>query len=240
MTMQQVLGFITVFLVGTSAAFQSLFHTERLHQISSKNGFKSSTALCMGVTIYGHPDSRSPLVDWACYELGVDFDMGDLSKNPHPFQQIPCLTDDDNVVVFESGAILQYLLNYYVSLSDSDRAATMSWITWTNASLDPICFVKTPEGTVYDIGLGKPNRRIERLNEILSQQDYLVASEFSLADVAVASYLLHMLRFFPDFDVSRWPSIVRYLKDCASRPAYGQAFGDQVQSMLVNKLSEWQ
>jgi glutathione S-transferase len=61
-------------------------------------------------TLYGHPGTRSPLINWgACYAVGVELTMGDLSKNPHPFGQIPCLPDDDDVLVFESGAILHYL-----------------------------------------------------------------------------------------------------------------------------------
>lgn len=228
---------------------------------SSSSSASTTTALAMAaLTLYGHPGTRSPLVNWACYELGVDFTMAsDLSQNPHPFGQLPCLTDRDEennsemIILFESGAILQYLLRYYSanSLTKAQQAAIISWITWANASLDPICFLETPDGNVYDTGLKKPNRRMQRLNDILSRQQYLVAeatndgnqsnSIFTIADVAVASYLLYVLQFFPDTDLqSQWPDVVRYLKDCASRPAYGQAFGDRVQSYLVQTLSEQQ
>mmetsp|Transcript_16004 Transcript_16004/g.22927 ORF Transcript_16004/g.22927 Transcript_16004/m.22927 type:complete len:80 (+) Transcript_16004:526-765(+) len=79
--------------------------------------------------------------------------MGDLSKNPHPFRQIPCLSDENGeVTVFESGAILTYI--YTVAGlekhndSNARKGAVLSWITWANASLDPICFLETPEGKV--------------------------------------------------------------------------------------------
>jgi glutathione S-transferase len=75
--------------------------------------------------------------------------MGDLTENPHPFRQIPCLKDDSDVVVFESGAILIYLNSISTkSLTDKQRAAIVSWVAWANASLDPICFLETPEGKV--------------------------------------------------------------------------------------------
>lgn len=100
----------------------------------------------MALTLYGSPGSRSPLVNWAAYELNVPLEAGDLSKNPHPFGQIPCLTDDGNVVVFESGAILNYLQskanNDKVLHGDARAAAVTSWIAWANASLDPICFLE--------------------------------------------------------------------------------------------------
>jgi glutathione S-transferase len=106
-----------------------------------------STAL-QALTLFGHPGTRSPLVNWAAYELGLDLLEGDLGENPHPFGQIPCLTDND-VMVFESGAILVYLIGKAKSdLTDPQKALVTSWISWANASLDPICFLETPGGKV--------------------------------------------------------------------------------------------
>jgi len=199
----------------------------------------STTSLSMGLTLYGSQGSRSPLVNWGAYEMSVPIEMGDLSKNPHPFGQIPSLTDDNDVLVFESGAILQHI---YSKVSPNDslsrQAAITSWICWANASLDPICFLETPQGKVYDTGLKSPNKRIDTLDEMLSQKEFLVDGGFSLADVAVASYLLYVPQFFQGIDLSRWPNVVRYMKQCAERPAYGEAFGANVQTYLVSALEE--
>lgn len=204
----------------------------------------TTTQLSMVATLYGHPGTRSPLVNWAAYEVGIELEMGDLQKNPHPFGQIPCLTDDDDILVFESGAILQYFHQKTTAKQQwnpAEAAAITSWITWANASLDPICFLETPDGKVYDTGLKQPNRRISQLDQMLSSQKFLMGLEFSLADVAVASYLLYVLQFFPGaLDTgmgSRWPNLKRYMKDCASRDAYGKAFGPNVQNILMEQLS---
>ena len=225
----------------------------------------SDTALAMGLTLFGSQGSRSPLVNWALYELDLDFKMGDLEENPHPFGQIPCLTDDNNVMVFESGAILIYL-NSLASpnLDEAQKAEILSWVAWANASLDPICFLETPDGKVYvpspmtmsssqlaisqflfciiqkryDTGLKKPNRRIDKLNTILEDKEFLVGDTFTVADVAVSSYLLYVLQFFPDVDLALWPNMVRYMKACASRPAYGNAFGERIQMFLVKALAD--
>ena len=175
--------------------------------------------------------------------------MGDLSRNPHPFGQIPCLTDDDDVTVFESGAILQYLHNKHAmgKMSPKAAGAVTSWITWANASLDPICFLETPEGKVYDTGLRKANRRIDTLEGILNEQRgsdgsirLVPEAGFTSADVAIASYLLYVLLFFPDIlkDMGQWPTVVEYMQQCAERPAYGEAFGKQTQANLVSKLQQ--
>ena len=198
--------------------------------------------MAAGLTLYGHPGTRSPLINWACLESQIDFTMGDLSANPHPFGQLPCLTDDDGtVVVFESGAILQYLHQFHnkPNVSKDKSAAITSWITWANASLDPICFKETPQGKVYDTGLREPNRRIDQLNVMLTESEWLIPSEFSLADVAVASYLSYVLQFFPDITLSdKWPTVAKYLQTCVQRPAYGQAFGAATQARLLAQLEK--
>jgi glutathionyl-hydroquinone reductase len=91
----------------------------------------------------------------------------------------------------------------------------------------------------YDTGLKNQNKRIDRLEDILSKSPFLVDGEFTIADVAVASYLLYVIQFFPDVDLhSKWPNIVRYMKECAGREGYGKAFGDRVQSYCVARLME--
>jgi len=44
------------------------------------------------------------------------------------------------------------------------------------------------------------------------------------------------VQFFPDIDLSTWPEIVRYMKDCASREQYAKAFGKPVQAFVLEKL----
>ncbi|GAX23895.1 glutathione S-transferase [Fistulifera solaris] len=235
-------GFLVLFLA-TADAFRPHQGHHALQTRPYSSAATSSTAL--PVTIYGHPGSRSPLVNWACFELGVDFTMGNLQQNPHPFGQLPCLTDDNDVVVFESGAILQYLHQKFAAMSPAAAAAVTAWIVWANASLDPICFLETPEGKVYDTGLRKPNKRINRLEEILQANQknsgtmWLVPDAgFSCADVAVSSYLLYTLQFFPTVlhDMSQWPTVQSYMQACAERPNYAKAFGGDVQEFLVEKL----
>jgi glutathione S-transferase/alpha,alpha-trehalase len=72
----------------------------------------------------------------------------------------------------------------------------------------------------------------------LSKNEYLVKGGFSLADVAVASYLLYVPQFFRGVDLSRWPNVVSYMKRCAEREGYGQAFGTDVQNSLISALDQ--
>ena len=74
---------------------------------------------------------------------------------------------------------------------------------------------------------------------MLADATYLVDGEFSLADVAVASYLLYVIQFFPDIDLHiKWPNIVRYMKDCAAREGYEKAYGSRTQDFCLERLGD--
>jgi glutathione S-transferase len=186
--------------------------------------------------------------------------MGELQSNPHPFRKIPCLTDDNgSTIVFESGAILEYLQDNYgpssstssssssssaaAALTRSQRGAITSWIVWANASLDPVCFIETPQGKVIDTSFKYGHPRLDQLETYLSDsanQPYILGERFTLADVAVASYLLYVPQFFPnDLKLRTWPSITRYMTTCAARESYGKAFGADVQSFLLTFLDPY-
>lgn len=89
----------------------------------------------------------------------------------------------------------------------------------------------------YDTGLKKPNRRIDTLNSILEDRQFLVGDSFTVADVAISSYLLYVVQFFPDVDLSRWPHLVKYMEICLSRPAYLKAFGEGTREFLADALA---
>ena len=69
-------------------------------------------------------------------------------------------------------------------------------------------------------------RSVSTLEALLSENEWLVGGEFSVADVAVGSYLNYVPIFFPQSDLAQTPNIARYMARCASRPAFAQAFGD--------------
>jgi glutathione S-transferase len=52
-------------------------------------------------------------VNWFLIEKKIPYTQKPPRPSPHPFGQVPCLTDDGGVEVFESGAILLYLADLY-------------------------------------------------------------------------------------------------------------------------------
>ncbi|EKX42895.1 hypothetical protein GUITHDRAFT_73636, partial [Guillardia theta CCMP2712] len=126
---------------------------------------------------------------------------------------------DDKVELFESGAILLYLSDKYgESNTPEKRADAAKWIVWANAELDGVLFTR-------DIEVARAPKVLMQLDAILNGKEFLVGNQFSVADVAVASYLLFIPLFHPNFDASRFPNVLQYMDRCASRPAFQKTMG---------------
>ena len=200
-------------------------------------------ATTRATTLYGSQGSRSPLVNWYAHEIGLELAMRAPrdETNPHPFGQVPALRDDADadggeLELFESGAILMYLADAYGGLdTPKTRAAAAAWVSWANASLDPVLFVENERGGVVDTKARDPNnKRLRRLDDVLASRDYLLG-DFSVADVAVGAYLLYVPQFFPDVSFAPYPALARYMGRLALRDAYAKAFGADVRRYLVQK-----
>jgi glutathione S-transferase/alpha,alpha-trehalase len=164
--------------------------------------------------------------------------------SPHPFDQVPCLVDGD-AVVFESGAILLYLLDTYGDQGGaptaSEKAAMLSWVVWANSELDGLCFGAIPgDHRVRGTSMERSEiKQVGTLEAILAESEWLVGGRFTVADAAVASYLNYVPLFFPNANLSRTPAIAKYMKRCAERPAFAQAFGEQHAALVQQKAEAW-
>mmetsp|Transcript_17424 Transcript_17424/g.54429 ORF Transcript_17424/g.54429 Transcript_17424/m.54429 type:complete len:245 (-) Transcript_17424:236-970(-) len=182
-------------------------------------------ALRMVVELHGTQGSRSPLINWYLEEREIKYEMKPPLPSNHPFGQVPYLVDGD-VEVFESGAILLYLADKYELDTPEKRARFTKWVVWANASLDPICFVENDRGQVMGTKLDQSGRAVAVLEQILSENEWLADDSFSVADVAVASYLNYVPLFFPSVDLRATPAMSRYMLRCSQRPAFVKAFGE--------------
>jgi len=103
------------------------------------------------ITLHHVPFSRSLRVRWLLEELGLPYELATRSfadlKRPehlalHPLGKVPVLVDG-GVVLFESGAILQHLLERYGSgrlepkPGTPERARYWQWFHYAEASVTP-------------------------------------------------------------------------------------------------------
>ena len=97
----------------------------------------------MTVNLHGSQSTRSPLCNWYLLEKNIAFKQLSPRPSNHPFGQVPFLTDEGGVEVFESGAILLYLADKYGGNNTPEkRASYTKWVVWANSELDGLCFGK--------------------------------------------------------------------------------------------------
>ena len=244
-----IFRFLWAFLLALSYEVWAYTNTRFLHTVSvstvSAGTHKRSSSFSLqaaGPTLHGSQQTRSPLINWFLLEKRIPFVQKKPKPSPHPFGQVPCLVDKDGVEVFESGAILLYLADMYggtlsttTSSDAADRAKYSKWVVWSNSELDGLCFGKGMSGTQLD----KPSKPLDTLESILESTDYIVDNAFSVADVAVASYLNYVPVFFRNVAPTNRPNVCQYMLRCAERPAFAEAFGPDHAQLVINQAKSW-
>ena len=183
-----------------------------------------------GVTLWGSPGSRSPLVDWYLHELDVPFDAkspGD-PNNPHPFGQIPALRDGD-VEVFESGVHLDVHRRLFTGAWTRRRSER----TRTSGSCGPThrwtrcCSSRTSAGRCWTAARGARNRprRSPGSSPCCRKGSFERRRLRRRADVGWRVTCSSCPIFFADVSFARWPNTARYMGRCVVRPAYSGLFG---------------
>ncbi len=154
----------------------------------------------------------------------------------NPTGRIPVLQDGD-FVLWESNAIMQYLASQVpTSLWPEDaklRADISRWQCWQLAhwsqGCQPINFERVvkpalqlgePDAQVIDQALLTFHREAELLNHHLSQHDYLVNEQLTLADFSVASELTYAV--VAELPLERYPAIQAWLVRLNALPAWQQ------------------
>jgi glutathione S-transferase len=189
---------------------------------------------------------RDLRVRWALEEAGAHYNvrlLADGEKNSpeyralQPFGQVP-IYEEDGLVLFESGAILQHIAEKSEALMPRDAASRARVITWMYSALNSI------EPSVLNVTtidlfnadqdwartrrpaeLAKVETRFAALNERLGQQDYLEAGRFTAADILMVTVLRNLRHC--DI-VAQYPALYAYMKRCEARPAFERALDAQM------------
>jgi glutathione S-transferase len=196
------------------------------------------------ITLYHAPFSRSLRVRWLLEELGLEYRLETRSfpelKRPehlalHPLGKVPALTDGE-IVLFESGAILQHLLERYgegrlePKPGTKERALFWQWFHYAEASVTPPLglivrhTVLLPEAErIPAVAAGARAQTRETLAPVeraLEGRSWLLP-EFSAADVMMG-YSVKLASLMRLLDAAT-PNLAAYLARCEERPAYKRA-----------------
>jgi glutathione S-transferase len=192
----------------------------------------------MSLKIYGMPASRTFRCLWAAEEAGLPYEnlpwsyLGPETKEPaylaiNPNGTIPALSDD-GFNLFESLAINLYLARKSGKLLPSgakDEALVMQWTLWAATEAEPLIGAWTyhtiflpPEQRKPEVAAdaaAKLPKRLQVLEGALAGRDYLLGSEFTIADLNVAAVLFRA----PQFGLDAYPRVKAWHARCLARPA---------------------
>jgi glutathione S-transferase len=195
------------------------------------------------ITLYNIPRSRSVRTYWLLNELGIPFEVHELAftmkvlRSPEylaisPAGRAPAINDDGQIV-FESGAIAQYLCNKYDPDGlgrRTDHPEWLDWIQWIHFSetmavhasylVQQANFV-SPESrseAVVNLERRRLRKTLEVVDRRLADRDYMVPSGFTAADVAVA-YSIFMGNLYAD-ETGGLENLLEYYGRMTARPAF--------------------
>lgn len=174
---------------------------------------------------------------WACEEAGlayavraVPFEGRGAEHLAHqPFGQIPYLSDGD-VELFESGAGLLHLARKSEALMPRDPVGEAETLQWTVAALNSIEMVSVPWWFLEITGAkengltGWLQSRLDHVERVLSEREWLAAERFTVADLLMADVLrVGKVRAF-----GTRPATEAYVARVTDRPAFKKAHADQL------------
>lgn len=174
---------------------------------------------------------------WACEEAGfaysvqtVPFEGRETNHLPRqPFGQVPFLSDGE-LEIFESGAGLLHLARKSEKLLPRDAAGEAETVQWMIAALNSMEMVTVPwwflEVTgANDNGLtGWMKSRLDHMENVLKEREWLAADRFTAADLLMADVLrVAKVRAF-----GNRPATEAYVMRITERPSFKKAHADQM------------
>lgn len=192
--------------------------------------------------IYGVPRSRAFRTLWLTKELGLDYDnvavdfaTGETRQPAYlainPNGHVPTI-DDDGFILWESMVINLYLAKKHASgtlypTTLEDEARTWQWSLWGMTELERNVLTAMFNRAIYPedkrdaAAADQAEKDLQHplgvLDGAVAKTGYLVGTDFTVADLNVASILSWARPARIDF--TPFPKAVDWLSRCALRPA---------------------
>ncbi|MAV26366.1 MAG: glutathione S-transferase [Gammaproteobacteria bacterium] len=198
------------------------------------------------LTLHFAPNSRAGRIVWLLEELELPYEINKMAFHPkdlksdehrarHPLGRVPVL-DDGDVRIFESGAIVEYVIARHKNGSlkpEVDNPLFPEFLQWFHYCegmvMPPVntIVVQTlllPPDRRDETALGQAQRLVSKalvpVDEALAGLDYLIG-DFSAADIMLghACFMSNRLGCVGD----DMPNLKAYVERVAARPAFKTA-----------------
>lgn len=194
------------------------------------------------IVVHHLNDSRSQRVLWLLEELNLTYAIRHYQRDPatrlappelkqvHPLGKAPVLTDDGQTV-FESGAIVDYLIRHHgdgqlqPSMGWPEYETYQQWLHYAEGSAMLPLMLRLYVGRLGEAGAPLQPRidsetanHLGFLNDSLQGRDWLMGANFSGADIQM-SFVGEAARGLR----SSYPHIEAWVQRFQARPAYRRA-----------------
>lgn len=177
---------------------------------------------------------------WALEEAGIPYEVewidGETQKSEgyrqwQPFGQVPAYRDDE-VELFESGAIVLHIAAMSEALAPADRPGQARVAAWVFAALNSIepqaqNYIHLRDAVSEDLKKAITANLHDRLNALagrLGGEEYLEV-RFTAADIVMTTVLRELAA---EEALSEFPRLQAYVDRNEARPAFQQALSDQL------------
>ena len=198
------------------------------------------------IKLYLTPNTRAGRVAWLLEELNMEYELEILPftkeglKSPehrarHALGRVPVIEDGD-ISIFESGAIIQYILDKYdnkglkPAVESNDYPYYLQWFHYCEGMVMPpmnqivVQTILLPpdrrDETVLNQATNLLSKALMPVNDFLENKDYLIG-DFSAADCMLGHSCFMSNRFGTVSDDME--NIKRYVSNIESRPAFQKA-----------------
>jgi glutathione S-transferase len=192
------------------------------------------------IRLYFAPRTRSVRIAWLLEELALPYRLERVQFQPTaknffaqttPLKKLPTI-DDDGLVMSESGAIVEYILERYgqgrlaPAVGDPLRGGYLQWLHFAEATAFPplgilvwLTLYRSDADAHAELVADARSRVKQTLDYVeaaLGERNYIVADDFTAADIMLgftlaAARLLGLLE---------QPRLIAYLERLEARPAY--------------------
>jgi glutathione S-transferase len=211
------------------------------------------------LTVHHLGKSQSERIVWLCEELAIPYELKLYERDRvtllappeykalHPTQAAPVIFDGD-LVLAESGAIMEYIIAKYgkgrftVPADHPDYPQYLYWFHAANGTILPSLGRNMLMG-MLNLTADNPRvaalrarleRHLQMVEARLGEAPYFAGQEFTAADIIMV-FCLTTMRYFMPVNLTPLPNILAYLQRISERPAYQRAMakGDPGMALLL-------
>ena len=209
------------------------------------------------LTVHHLGVSQSERIVWLCEELGIPYELKLYARDPvsrlappeyralHPIGTAPIITDGD-VVLPESGAIIEYLIGKYgngrlsVGADAPNFADYLFWLHFANATMmtrHMMLLGARPDDSSPVAAWARERAKAtwDLAEQRLGEAPYFAGDDFTAADI-IMFFPLTTMRAFTPVSLEAYPNIRAYLQRIGARPPYQRAMakGDPAMTPMLS------